>query len=154
VVSATAMIDDPLVTPFLQCLIARIRAEDSFGAWDRKSDRSLLDDYIVTREDRRGIPIIGDPDPDLLTRLEQFYQAIGLAVERQTGLVATPMFKISPEGFGRVVLFTGRLVVYIRSLRDVHRFGFETLKALADEGTKAVTQAVVMIVAHPELARA
>jgi probable nitrogen fixation protein len=153
-VSATAVIDDPLVTPFLQCLIARTRAEDGFGAWERKSDRSLLADYIITREQRRAIPIIGDPDPDTLTRLEQFYQAIGLAVERQTGLVATPMIQMNPEGFGRVVLITGRLVVYVRSLRDVHRFGFETFEALAREGTKAITQAVAMIMAHPELARA
>jgi probable nitrogen fixation protein len=145
---------DPLATPFLQSLVARIRAEDAFGAWDRKTDLDLLEDYIVTKEQRRAIPIIGDPDPDTLDRVEKFYQAVGLAIERVTGVIASPMTKLSHEGFGRVVLISGRLVVHVRSLRDVHRFGFNDLGALAKEGMKAVAEAVEMIEAHPDLARA
>ncbi|CAH2599527.1 NifX-associated protein [Rhodovastum atsumiense] len=145
---------DPMATPFLQCLVSRIRAEDTFGAWENKPDTALLADYIVTKEERRAIPIIGDPDPDTLGRLEKFYQAIGLAVERQTGIIASPMMKVTHEGFGRVVLIAGKLVVYARTLRDVHRFGFNDLGALAADGMKAVDQAVAMIEAHPELARA
>jgi probable nitrogen fixation protein len=145
---------DPLQTPFLQCLVGRIRAEDSFGAWERKTDAQLLREYVVTKEERRLIPIIGDPDPETLSRVEQFYQAVGLAVERATGVMATPMMKMSHEGFGRVVLISGRLVVLVRSLRDMHRYGYDSLEKLAAEGTKAVDQAVEMIVAHPDLARA
>ena len=145
---------DPMASPFLQSLAARIRADDTFGAWDRKSDRDLLNDYIVTKEQRRAIPIIGDPDPDTLDRVEKFYQAIGLAIERVTGVMASPMMKMSHEGFGRVVLIAGVLVVHARSLRDVHRFGFNDLGALAKDGMKAVDQAVAMIEAHPDLARA
>jgi probable nitrogen fixation protein len=145
---------DPLQTPFLKCLVGRIRAEDSYGAWERKTDAQLLGEYVVTKEDRRAIPIIGDPDPETLTRVEQYYQAVGLAVERATGIIASPMMKMSHEGFGRVVLIAGRLVVLAKSLRDVHRFGFDSLEKLAAEGTRAVDAAVAMIEAHPELARA
>jgi len=144
---------DPMTSPFLQCLVGRIRAEDSYGAWDRKTDTALLKDYIVTKAERRQIPIIGDPDPDTMGRVETFYQAIGLTVERVAGVIATPMMKMSHEGFGRVVLLAGKLVVYSRTLRDIHRFGFEDLSALAAEGMKAVSQAVAMIDTHPDLAR-
>jgi len=61
--------------------------------------------------------------------------------------------KMSHEGFGRVVLIAGSLVVLSRTLRDVHRFGFEDLATLAAEGMKVAKQAVAMIEAHPELAR-
>lgn len=152
--SDTAVTEDPMTTPFLQCLVGRIRAEDQFGAWDRKSDTKLLEDYIVTKAERRLIPIIGDPDPDTLHRVETFYQAVGLAIERATGIIATPMMKMSHEGFGRVVLIAGRLVVYSKTLRDIHRYGFEDLAALAAEGTKFTAQAVEMIEAHPDLANA
>jgi probable nitrogen fixation protein len=147
-------IEDPMTTPFLQCLVGRIRAEDQFGAWDRKSDAALLTEYIVTKEERRQIPIIGDPDPETLDRVEKYYQAIGLTVERLSGVIASPMMKMSHEGFGRVVLIAGSLVVLSRTLRDVHRFGFEDLATLAAEGMKVAKQAVAMIEAHPELARA
>lgn len=151
---ADAMTDDPLTTPFLQCLVALLRAEDSFGVWENRSDADLLAGFVVTKEARRAIPIIGDPSPDSLERMERFYRAVGLAVERRTGLVATPMISMSHEGFGRVVLIAGHLVAYARSLRDVHRFGFETLGALAREGTKAMDQAVEFITLYPALARA
>jgi probable nitrogen fixation protein len=147
-------IADPMTAPFIQVLVGRLRAEDSFGAWDRKTDRDLLDEYIVTKEDRRHIPIIGDPDPDTLSRVEKFYQAAGLLVERQTGLIASPMMKMSNEGFGRVVLITGRLVVFVKSLRDVHRFGFETVAQLAEAGGKIAAEAAAMIAAHPDVAAA
>ena len=150
----SAVLEDPMTSPFLQCLVGRIRAEDQFGAWDRKSDTALLKDYLMTKAERRLVPIIGDPDPETLDRLEKFHQAIGLTVERLTGIIATPMMKMSHEGFGRVVLIAGKLVVYGKTLRDVHRFGFEDLAALAAEGMKATNQAVAEIEAHPELARA
>lgn len=149
-----AVVADPMTTPFMQCLVGRIRAEDAFGAWERKSDTALLKDYIVTKAERKLIPIIGDPDPDTMSRVEHFYQAVGLAVDRATGVIATPMMKMSHEGFGRVVLIAGKLVVFSRTLRDMHRFGFEDLEALAAEGTKFTAQAVAMIEAHPDLARA
>jgi probable nitrogen fixation protein len=146
-------LEDPMTTPFLQCLVGRIRAEDQFGAWDRKSDTALLQDYIVTKEERRQIPIIGDPDPETLDRVEKYYQAVGLTVERLAGVIASPMMKMSHEGFGRVVLIAGSLVVLSNTLRDVHRFGFEDLAALATEGMKVAKQAVSMIEAHPGLAQ-
>ncbi|TGS26305.1 DUF269 domain-containing protein, partial [bacterium M00.F.Ca.ET.180.01.1.1] len=69
-------------------------------------------------------PIIGDPDPDVLWRLDKYYAAIGLAIGERCGLMASPMIQVSHEGFGRVLFTTGRLVVLSKTLRDVHRFGF------------------------------
>ena len=37
-----------------------------------------------------------------------------------------------------MILIGGRLIVVNKQLRDVHRFGFETLEKLAAEGTKYV----------------
>jgi probable nitrogen fixation protein len=145
---------DPMRTPFLRSLISRIRAEDSFGVWENKPDLWLLRDYLVSREERRAIPLIGDPDPDILSRVEHFYQAVGLAIEQMSGLMASPMMKMSHEGFGRVILTTGRLVVFSKTLRDVHRFGFENIEILADEGMKSVRMALDVINEYPDVANA
>lgn len=145
---------DPMTSPFMKVLVALQRAEDAYGVWEGKSDAELLKDFIVTKEQRREIPIISDPDPDVLARVEKFYQAIGLTIERVTGLMASPMMKMSHEGFGRVVLTTGKLVVYSKSLRDVHRFGFDDLAKLSAEGMKAVDKAAETIATYPEVAAA
>lgn len=140
-----------LESPFVRELIKQWRAQDTHGAWEGKSDETLLAPYIISKEQRRGMPIIGDPDPETLWRLELFYNAVGLAIERQTGSIATPMMKMSHEGFGRMVLMAGRLVVVNKYLRDVHRFGFETMEKLAADGEKTVNAAVDMIKTYPDV---
>ncbi len=143
----------PAESVFLKELIKQWRAQDMHGAWDKKSDLELIAPYIVTKEQRREIPIMGDPDPETLWRLELFYNAIGLAVERATGIMVSPMMKMHHEGFGRMVLLAGRLVVVNKHLRDVHRFGFDSLEKLVAEGEKLVSDACAMIGKFPEAAR-
>ena len=138
--------------PFVKELIKQWRAQDAHGTWDNKSDLDLLAPYILDKEARRQIPIIGDPDPEILWRLELFYNAVGLAIERATGAMVSPMMKMSHEGFGRLVLMAGRLIVVNKQLRDVHRFGFPSLEKLAEEGAKHVQAGIEMIRKFPEVA--
>ena len=139
-------------SPFLVELIKQWRAQDAYGAWEGKSDEELLAPYVIDKEKRKEIPIIGDPDPETLWRLELFYNAVGLAIERQTGVMVSPMMKMSHEGIGRMVLLAGRLVAVNKQLRDVHRFGFLTLEKLAEEGDKFVSGGVEMVRKFPDVA--
>jgi probable nitrogen fixation protein len=143
----------PMDTVFIKELVKQWRAQDSYGAWEGKSDEQLLEPYILDKEKRKEIPIIGDPDPETLWRMELYYNAIGLSIERASGIMVTPMLKMSHEGFGRQILIAGRLIVLNKMLRDVHRFGFPTMEKLAEEGQKAVSNAIEMIEAYPEVAR-
>lgn len=137
---------------FLGELVKQFRAIDTYGTWDGKNADALLADFIIDKEKRKEIPIMGDPDPETLWRLELFYNAVGLSVERQTGIMVAPMMKMSHEGFGRMVLTAGRLVVINKYLRDVHRFGFNDMGKLAEEGGKLVDAAIEMINQFPEVA--
>lgn len=144
---------DPMQSLFVKELIKQWRAQDTHGTWEGKTDATLLAPYIVTREQRRQMPIIDDPDPETLWRVELFYNAIGLAIERQTGVMVTPMMKMSHEGFGRIVLLAGRLVAVNKQLRDVHRFGFESMEKLAEEGEKQVAAGIAMVEQFPGAAK-
>ncbi|NMG43848.1 NifX-associated nitrogen fixation protein [Aromatoleum toluvorans] len=150
--AATAVAIDPMQNEFVVELVKQWRAQDTHGSWDGKRDEALLAPYLVTKEQRREIPIIGDPDPETLWRLELFYNAVGLAIERRTGIMVRPMMKMSHEGFGQLTLAAGRLIVVNRYLRDIHRFGFESLEKLAAEGTKWVEAGVEMIAKFPDVA--
>ncbi len=141
-------------SPFIATLIRLIRAQDTYGAWEGKPDAALVAPFIVTKDERRAMPLMADPDPDVLGRLDLFYAAVALSIERVTGMVASPMMKIHHEGFGRVILTMGKLVVLSKHLRDVHRFGFDSFEKLASEGEKLVVSAVETINAYPEVAKA
>ncbi len=150
---AEAAAENPMDSLFIRELVKQWRAQDAHGAWEGKSDLDLLAPYIITKAQRREMPIIGDPDPDTLWRLELFYNAIGLSIERATGIMVSPMMKMHHEGFGRMILIAGRLIVVNKQLRDVHRFGFESLEKLAEEGRKFVEMGVAMTEQYPDVAR-
>jgi probable nitrogen fixation protein len=63
------------------------------------------------------------------------------------------MMKLHHEGFGRLVLTAGRLVVFNKFLRDVHRFGFDSMEKLEAEGEKIVADALEWIEKYPDVAR-
>ena len=151
--TATAVTSPAAESVFVKELVKQWRAQDSYGAWEGKSDLDLIAPYIVTKAQRREMPIMGDPDPDTLWRLELFYNAVGLAIERTTGVMVQPMMKMHHEGFGRMILTAGRLIVVVKHLRDVHRFGFDTLEKLAEEGAKLIAAGTEMIEKYPEVAR-
>ncbi|QJD31315.1 NifX-associated nitrogen fixation protein [Methylococcus geothermalis] len=142
----------PMDSAFIKELVKQWRAQDSYGTWEGKSDEQLLEPYILDKVKRAEIPIIGDPDPETLWRLELFYNAVGLSIERATKVMVTPMMKMSHEGFGRMVLIAGRLIVVNKQLRDVHRFGFPSMEKLAEEGEKLVSAGVEMITRYPDVA--
>ncbi|CAM3669433.1 NifX-associated nitrogen fixation protein [Roseateles saccharophilus] len=153
----TATVDAPdnatlLQDGFIRELVKQLRAQDTHGTWEGKSDAQLLAPFVLTAEQRKALPMMGDPDPDTLWRLELFHNAIGLCIERATGCMVSPMTKMSHEGFGRTVLTTGRLIVVNRYLRDVHRFGYASLTKLAEAGNKLVAEGVQMVQNHREVA--
>ena len=148
----TAPAVSPMESPFIKELVKQWRAQDTHGTWERKSDEDLLEPYILDKEKRKTIPIIGDPDPETLWRMELYYNAIGLSIERASGIMVSPMMKMHHEGFGRMILAAGRLIVVSKQLRDVHRFGFDSLEALAAEGEKFIATGVEMIRKYPEVA--
>lgn len=150
---AVSNVTDPMASVFVKELIKQWRAQDAHGAWEGKSDAELLAPYILTKEQRRELPIMGDPDPETLWRLELFYNAVGLSIERATGVMVAPMMKMHHEGFGRLVLIAGRLIVINRHLRDVHRFGFDSMEKLAAEGEKQVAAGIEMINRFPDVAK-
>lgn len=139
--------------PFLKTLIGVWRAQDTHGTWEGKSDLDLLAPYIVDKEARRALPIIGDPDPETIWRMELFFNAVCLSIEKATKVMISPMLKMSHEGFGRMVLIGGRLIVVNKQLRDVHRFGFDNFDKLVEEGDKYVKQGVEMIEKFPDVAK-
>jgi probable nitrogen fixation protein len=60
--------------------------------------------------------------------------------------------KLHHEGFGRLVLTAGRLIVINKHMRDVHRFGFESKEKLESEGEKLIQSALEWIEKYPEVA--
>lgn len=144
--------DEALQHPIIRQMVVQLRATDSYGTYDTWSDARVLDPLVLTKERRRAIPVVGDPDEIVITRVKAFYNAIAQMIEKETGLLAVPVINISHEGFGRSLIVVGRLIAADKTLRDVHRFGFDSLNALIEEANKLVTKATGLVNEHRAVA--
>jgi probable nitrogen fixation protein len=134
--------------PYVRNIVVQLRAMDSYGTYDTWSDDKVLDPLILTKERRREIPVVGDPDETVIARVKAYYNALSVSIEKECGLMAVPVINITHEGFGRAMIIIGKLVVTDKVLRDVHRFGFESLDKLIAEMEKVVGKATRLVEEH------
>lgn len=145
--------DPVLETDFAVEMVRQMRALDTYGTYDEWSVAKILEPYVLTKEMRREIPVIGDPDEITLARVKAFYNAIAAMIEKECGQMAVPMINLSHEGFGRAIITVGKLVVMDRTLRDVHRFGFESISKMKDEADKLLSVALEIVGKYSEVAQ-
>ena len=138
--------------PFVRQMVVQLRAMDSYGTYDTWNDTRVLDPLVLTRERRRAIPVVGDPDETVISRVKAFYNAMAQMIEKETGLLAVPVINLTHEGFGRALILVGKLVALDKSLRDVHRFGFDSLDVMVNEQEKIPGKALQLITAHRAVA--
>jgi probable nitrogen fixation protein len=144
---------DPIYeTDFIKEMMRQMRALDSYGTYDGQPATAMLDPLILTKERKAAIPIVGDPDEETIARVKAFYNAIATLVEKECGLMAVPFINLSHEGFGRVLIIVGKLVALDKTLRDVHRFGFESLSKMKTEGDKLLSVAIERVGTYSEVA--
>lgn len=145
--------DDPeLASDFPREMLKQLKAVDTYGTYDGWSEAQVLDPLILTKERKREIPIVGDPDETTMARVKAFYNALASLIERQSGLMAVPVINLTHEGFGRAFVTVGKLIVVDKTLRDVHRFGFPTLAKMNEEAGKMMAKALDLIQQFPEVA--
>ncbi len=150
--SETLERDPVMETDFIKEMVKQMRALDSYGSYDGWTVERILEPYIVTKEMRRQIPVIGDPDEQTLARVKAFYNGIAVLIEKECCLMAVPMVNITHEGFGRALITVGKLVVMDRTVRDIHRYGYDSFSKMKDEADKYLSVALEIIGKYPEVA--
>ena len=145
--------DDPVLgTDFAVEMVRQMRAVDAYGTYDNWPAARILDPFVLTKEQKREIPVVGDPDEIVMSRVKAFYNAIAALIEKECGLMAVPTINLTHEGFGRALITVGKLVVMDKTLRDVHRFSFPTLSKMKDEADKVLSVALEIVGEYPKAA--
>lgn len=152
--TVTAALDAALIvdnSPFLKAMVQQIRANDSYGTFRNWADELLLKPYVISKKDRRQISVEGDVDPATLARILGFYRAIATCIEQETGQLSQVVVDLSHEGFGWALIFSGRLILVSKTLRDAQRFSFDSLEKLNAEGEKLVQKGIALAQRFPEV---
>lgn len=128
---------------YMKQLVNQIRALDMYGTWEKLSDEALISQkYVKSKDELRDIPTIADIDEAKIKELKILYNALALAFEVNTGVMATVVMEMSHEGFGRCVVIAEKIVIAEKYFKDAHRFFFPSLEKLHDEMEKTLTKAL------------
>ncbi|TXI75223.1 MAG: NifX-associated nitrogen fixation protein [Dechloromonas sp.] len=148
-----AVAADPILeTDFVKEMARQMRALDTYGTYQGWTVEKILSPYVLTKERKAEIPLVGDPDDETISRVKAFYNAIAVLIEKECNLLAVPLVHLTHEGFGRALITVGKLVAVDKTLRDVHRFGFASLSKMKDEGDKILGVALERIGQYPAVA--
>ncbi len=137
--------DAHLHSDVVQDLIKQLRAIDTYDTYDGWPNARVVDPIVLTKERKREIPIIGDPDGLTIARLKAYYNSLASLIEKRSGLMAAPIVHLTHEGFGRALIMVGKLVVVDKILRDTHRFGFASLEDMCEKSEKTIVKALELI---------
>lgn len=128
---------------FFKELIKQIRALDAYGMWEKTPDVELVTQkYVKTKEQLKEIPIIADISKETITDIRMILQAVALAFEMKTGVMANVCLEMSHEGFGRGLVTAERVVLLDKYFKDAHRYSFLTVEKLTEEGDKLLAKAI------------
>lgn len=145
---------DPILnSDFATELVRQLRALDTYGAYEGWSRAKLIDPLIMTKERKREMPLVADPDDITLSNIRAYFNALAVLIERECGHMASPVISLSHEGFGRVLIVVGKLVVLDKVLRDAHLFGFKSLEKLKTESDRLLNLAQAMVSSYPQVAK-
>ena len=150
--SEVAVVAEDLSNPFVHQMVVQLRAMDSYGTYDNWADEKVIDPLILTKERKREIPVVGDPDEIIISRLKAYYNALASMIEKECGLMAVPVVNLTHEGFGRAFIIVGKLIAMDKTLRDVHRFGFPSVEKLSQDSEKIISKAVELVNKYREVA--
>lgn len=145
--------DPYLDNDFVNEMVKQLRALDTYDTYEGWSKEKIIDPLVLTKERKREIPVIGDPDEITLARVKSYYNAIAFSIEKETGLMAVPVINITHEGFGRAFVLVGKLIVVDKTLRDIHRFGFPSLEKMCEQSSQMINKAKGLIDKYEEAAR-
>jgi probable nitrogen fixation protein len=137
--------DTFLESDIVKDLIKQSRAIDTYDTYDGWSAAKIIDPLVLTKERKREIPVVGDPDGLTIARIKAYYNSLATLIEKKSGLMAVPMVNMSHEGFGRALIMVGKLVVVDKILRDTHRWGFPSLQELSEQTDKTLEKALGLI---------
>jgi probable nitrogen fixation protein len=137
--------DTNLSSDIVKDMIKQLRAIDAYDTYAGWSEAKIIDPIVLTKERKKNIPVIGDPDEITIARLKAYYNSLATLIEKKSGLMAAPIVHLSHEGFGRALIMVGKLVVVDKILRDTHRFGFASLEDLKEKSDQTLEKALALI---------
>lgn len=137
------------------CIYRIIDAHDRYGLLSRlNKEEKLKRAFLLRKEDSQGVggTLCGVDVGPVRNQATIFFQALAMSLDLRTGTPVCSIVELDEEGFGRAVLYSGRLVLAAQAWRQ-GQFGFTSLEDACFEGERIISIGMEWVEKYRELSR-
>lgn len=118
-------LDKDLAEAFVRRLCHLLDAEDFFGRHAALSAQDKIARlFLATSEDKDQSDFNCAVSPKVRLQVPMLFQAVAGVMEERSGALIQSSAEINGEGFGRALLYSGRIILVLKSLRAGFPFPF------------------------------
>lgn len=121
---------------FVKEMVCQMCVLDIYGIYSGWMVEKIFDFYVLIKECKVIILMIGDLDDEMIFCVKVYYNVIVVFIEKECKLFVVLFVYLMYEGFGCVIIIVGKLVVVEKILCDVYCFGFFSLLKMKDDVDK------------------
>lgn len=140
--------------PFERCIANLLDAYDKYGLnANRSREEKLKRLFLVDPSKLKGNSTLCEGEsPAIKRQAIIFYQAVAMSLEIKSGSTVCSIVEWDDEGFGRAVVYSGRLVLAAQAWRQ-GQFGFTNMEDACREGEKLIASGLEWLEQYPAIAR-
>lgn len=118
-------IDKELAEALIRRLCHLLDAEDFFGRHQALSAKDkIARQFLASLDDKNQSDFNCAVSPKVRLQVPLLFQAIAGVMEEKSGILIQSSAEINGEGFGRALLYSGRIILVLKSLRAGFPFPF------------------------------
>lgn len=107
--------------------------------------------FLASAEDKHRSEINCAVSPKVRQQVPLLFQAMAGVMEERSGLLIQSTAEINGEGFGRGLLYSGRVILVLRSLRAGFPFPFTSAETAIRYGAEGVEEGLAFLNKYKEM---
>ncbi|WP_042203052.1 DUF269 domain-containing protein [Paenibacillus camerounensis] len=149
---ARKAVDQETADALVRRLCSLLDAEDFFGRYAAlPPGEKLAQQFLASTKDQSKSEFNCAVSPKVRQQVPLLFQAIAGVIEERSGTMIQSTAEINGEGFGRGLLYSGRVILVLKSLRAGFPFPFTSEEKVIRYGVECVTEGLAFLAKYKEV---
>ncbi|CAH1211448.1 hypothetical protein PAECIP111892_03573 [Paenibacillus auburnensis] len=145
-------LDQEMADSFVRRLCNLLDTEDFFGRYAALSPQEkIVQQFLASSEDKSQSDFNCAVSPKVRQQVPLLFQAIAGVMEERSGTMIQSTAEINHEGFGRGLLYSGRVILVLKSLRAGFPFPFTSEEKVIRYGVECVEEGLAFLAKYKEV---
>lgn len=145
-------LDQETADAFVRRLCNLLDTEDFFGRYAALSPQEkIVQQFLASSEDKSQSDFNCAVSPKVRQQVPLLFQAIAGVMEERSGIMIQSTAEINNEGFGRGLLYSGRVILVLKSLRAGFPFPFTSEEKVIRYGVECVEEGLAFLDNYKEV---